>query len=174
MKINTFVLLLIMFILTSNAWAVELVDEQQATFYYQVPFGGVKKVDNTHKFGFRVDRVTIDRSTGQYSNSQGFNDLMKRPASLNFQLGHNGVTAFKIHGYDYLPQLISRADEEASGDGDVVEPEAVEPEAGEPEVGEPKEADEEKYIDMPEMNQTTFGILLGAGIGILAITGFGG
>ncbi len=160
MKINTSVLLLIMFILTSNAWAVELVDEQQATFYYQVPFGGVKKVDNTHKFGFRVDRVTIDRSTGQYSNSQGFNDLMKKPASLDFQMGHNGVTAFKIHGYDHLPQLISRADEEAGGDGEVVEPEA----------SEPKEGDEEKYLKLPELNQTSFGLLLGVGIGIIAIT----
>jgi len=165
MKINTSVLLLIMFILTSNAWAVELVDEQQATFYYQVPFGGVKKVDNTHKFGFRVDRVTIDRSTGQYSNSQGFNDLMKKPASLDFQMGHNGITAFKIHGYDHLPQLISRADEEASGDGEVVEPEASEPEASESEEG-----DEEKYLKLPELNQTSFGLLLGVGIGIIAIT----
>ena len=172
MKINTFVLLLIMFILTSNTWAVELVDEQQATFYYQVPFGGIKKVDNAHKFGFRVDRVTVDRSTGQYSDSQGFNDLMKRPASLDFQLGHNGVTAFKIHGYDYLPQFISRADEEESGDGGVVSKDG---ETGEPDASEAEKGDEEKYIDIvPEMNQTTFGILLGAGIGILALTGFGG
>lgn len=160
-----------MFILTSNAWAVEPIDEQQATFYYQIPFGGVKKVDNAHKFGFRVDRVTIDRSTGQYSDSVSFNDLMKTPAALDFQMGHNGVTAFKMHGYDYLPQLISKADEEASGDGEVVE----ESEAGEPEASEPKKGDEEKYIDIvPEMNQTTFGIMLGVGIGILALTGFGG
>ncbi|MCK5432838.1 MAG: hypothetical protein KAI15_03355 [Gammaproteobacteria bacterium] len=171
MKIITSVSLLIMFILTSNAWAAELVDEQQATFYYQVPFGGIKKADNTHKFGFRVDRVTVDRSTGQYGDSQSFNDLMKRPASLDFQLGHNGVTAFKIHGYDYLPQLISKADEEASGDGEVVE----DGKPGEPGAGEAKEDDEGKYIDIiPEMNQTTFGIMLGVGIGILALTGFGG
>ena len=160
-----------MFILTSNAWAVELVDEQQANFYYQIPFGGIKKADNAHKFGFRVDRVTVDRSTGQYGDSQSFNDLIKRPASLDFQLGHNGVTAFKIHGYDYLPKLISKADEEASGDGEA----GGESEAGEPEASEPKESDEEKYIDIvPEMNQTTFGIMLGVGIGILALTGFGG
>ena len=162
-----------MFILTSNVWAAELVDERQATFYYQIPFGGINKADNAHKFGFRVDRVTIDRSTGQYSDSVSFNDIMKKPATLNFQMGYSGATAFKMHGYDYLPQLISRADEEASGEGREVykDGEVVEDgESGEPDASEPKEGDEKKYLKLPELNQTSFGVILGIGIGILAIT----
>lgn len=180
MKIVNLLSLFVMFILTSNAWAVEPIDDQQATFYYQIPFGGTKKSDNAHIFGFRVDRVTIDRSTSQYSDSVSLNDLMKKPASLDIQMAHSGVSAIKMHGHDYLPQFISRADEEASGNGEVVEQEAGAPETGEPETGETvaeeqKEADEEKYIDiLPEMNQTTFGVMLGIGIGILAVTGFGG
>jgi len=33
-----------------------------------------------------------------------------------------------------------------------------------------KEGDEEKYLKLPELNQTSFGLLLGVGIGIIAIT----
>ena len=170
MKIITSFSLLIMFILTSNVWAAELVDERQATFYYQIPFGGIKKADNAHKFGFRVDRVTIDRSTGQYSDSVNsdsvsFNDIMKKPATLNFQMGYSGVTAFKMHGYDYLPDLISQADDKNGENGDVSEPEA----------GDSEKSDKEEYTKFSDvMNQTTFGILLGGVIAVLAITGSGG
>jgi len=165
--------------ITSNGWAVEPINDQQAMFYYQIPFGGIKKADNLHKFGFRIDRVTVDRLTGQYSDSLTFNDLMKRPASLNIQMGHQGIAALKMHGYDYLPQLISRADEEASGDDRVIYKDVdvdvdVDVDAdlasGEPEAGEPKEGDEEKYLKLPELNQTSFGLLLGVGILIIAIT----
>ena len=138
MKIVTSVSLFVMFILSSSAWTVELVDEQQANFYYQIPFGGIKKADNAHKFGFRVDRVTVDRSTGQYSDSPSFNDLMKRPASLDFQMGHNGVTAFKMHGYDYLPYFVSKVDDEGSKDSETSEPQAGEPEASETDKGDEK------------------------------------
>lgn len=157
----TSVSLLIMFILASNAWAAELVDEQQATLYYNIPFDGVKKSDNAHKFGFRVDRVTVDRSTGQYSNSRNINDLLRKNASLDFQMGHSGVKALKMHGYDYLPYFVSRADENGEvNDGEVNDPEASEPEKSE----------EKKFIELPELNQTSFGLLLGVGIGIIAIT----
>ena len=168
MKIITLVSLFATFMITSNAWAVEPIDDQQAFFYYQIPFGGVKKADNSHKIGFRIDRVAVDRVTGQYSDSVTLNDLINRPASLDIQMGRQGIAALKMHGYDYLPYLISQADEGGGGDG-----EASEPGKGD-EAGEPEKSDEEKYIELPEMNQTNFGILLGIGIGILAITGFGG
>jgi len=147
----------------SNVWAVEPIYDQQATFYYQIPFGGVNKIDNTHKFGFRVDRVAVDRSTGQYSDSISFNDLMKRPASLDLQMGHQGVAAFKMHGYDYLPQLISQADDEGGENGEVSSQENGE-------ASEAEKSDEKKYLKLPELNQTNFGILLGVGILIIAIT----
>jgi len=147
----------------SNVWAVEPIYDQQATFYYQIPFGGVNKIDNTHKFGFRVDRVAVDRSTGQYSDSISFNDLMKRPASLDLQMGHQGVAAFKMHGYDYLPQLISQADDEGGENGEVSSQENGE-------ASEAEKSDEKEYLKLPELNQTTFGILLGVGILIIAIT----
>jgi len=161
-----------MFVFTSNGWAVEPVYEQQALLYYQIPFGGIQKVDNTHKFGFRVDRITIDRTTGQYSDSASFYDLMKRPASLDFQMSHEGITTFKMHGYDYLPQLISKADEESGEGGEGVgeDGNASEPEAGDSEKAEEKEV--LKFSDV--MNQTSFGILLGGVIAVLAITGSGG
>ena len=150
-------------LIMSNVWAVEPIYDQQATFYYQIPFGGVTKIDNTHKFGFRVDRVAVDRSTGQYSDSISFNDLMKRPASLDLQMGHQGVAAFKMHGYDYLPQLISQADDEGGENGKVSSQENGE-------ASEAEKSDEKEYLKLPELNQTNFGILLGVGILIIAIT----
>jgi len=149
--------------ITSNSWAVEPIDDQQVIFYYQIPFGGIKKADNSHKFGFRIDRVSVDRLTGQYSDSLTFNDLMKRPASLDLQMGHQGIAAFKMHGYDYLPQLISQADDEGSENGEVNSQENGE--ASETEKGE-----EKKYLKLPELDQTNFGVLLGVGILIIAFT----
>ncbi len=150
-------------LITSNVWAVEPIYDQQATFYYQIPFGGVNKADNTHKFGFRVDRVAVDRSTGQYSDSISFNDLMKKPASLDIQMGHQGIAAFKMHGYDYLPQLISQVDDEGGENG-----EADGQENGE--ASETEKSEEKKYLKLPELNQTNFGVLLGVGILIIAFT----
>jgi len=149
--------------ITSNSWAVEPLDDQQVIFYYQIPFGGIKKADNSHKFGFRIDRVSVDRLTGQYSDSLTFNDLMKRPASLDLQMGHQGIAAFKMHGYDYLPQLISQADDESGENGEVNSQENGE--ASETEKGE-----EKKYLKLPELDQTNFGVLLGVGILIIAFT----
>lgn len=163
MRSLTLVSLFAMFMITSNSWAVEPIDDQQVIFYYQIPFGGIKKADNAHKFGFRIDRVSVDRLTGQYSDSLTFNDLMKRPASLDLQMGHQGIAAFKMHGYDYLPQLISQADDEGSENGEVNSQENGE--ASETEKGE-----EKKYLKLPELDQTNFGVLLGVGILIIAFT----
>ena len=168
MKVITSVSLFVMLIFTASGFAVEPIEEQQALLYYQIPFGGVKKVDNTHKFGFRVDRVSIDRSTGFYSNSTGFNGLMKKPASLDFQMGHQGITEFKLHGYDYLPHLVSKADEEG---GEVIETEG---ENGQEngEASETEEGDKKELLKFSEvLDQTTVGLIIGAGIliGILAL-----
>jgi len=157
-----------MLIFTSIVFAAEPIEEQQALLYYQIPFGGAKKADNTHKFGFRVDRVSIDSSTGFYSNSAGFNGLMKKPASLDFQMGNQGITAFKLHGYDYLPQLVSKADE---GGGEVVKTEG---ENGQEngEAGETEEGDKKELLKFSEvLNQTTVGLMIGAGIliGMIAL-----
>jgi len=149
--------------ITSNSWAVEPIDDQQVIFYYQIPFGGIKKADNSHKFGFRIDRVSVDRLTGQYSDSLTFNDLMKRPASLDLQMGHQGIAAFKMHGYDYLPQLISQADDEGGENGEVNNQENGE-------ASETEEGEEKKYLKLPELDQTNFGVLLGVGILIIAFT----
>jgi len=168
-----------MFIFTASVFAVEPVEEQQALLYYQIPFGGVKKADNKHKFGFRVDRVSIDSSTGLYSNSAGFHGLMKKPASLDFQMGHQGISAFKLHGYDYLPHLVSKADE---NDGEVIETEAEKSEAdGQEKVeaknGEASETEEGekkellKYSDV--LDQTTVGLIIGGTILVLMLTGAG-
>lgn len=167
MRILRLVSLFVMVMITSNGWAVEPIDDQQAMFYYQIPFGGIKKADNLHKFGFRIDRVTVDRLTGQYSDSLTFNDLMKRPASLDIQMGHQGIAAFKMHGYDYLPQLISQVDDQGGQDGGEYG-EADGQENGEASKAEKNEDD--KYVKLPELNQTSFGLLLGVGILIIAIT----
>jgi len=175
MKVITSVSLFIMFVLAASVFAVEPIEEQQALLYYQIPFGGEKKVDNKHKFGFRVDRVSIDRTTGMYSNPGGFNGLMKKPASLDFQMGHQGITAFKLHGYDYLPHLVSRADEDG---GEVMETEAEngdadgqkDDKASETEAGDKKEL--LKYSDV--LDQTTVGLIIGGTILLLMLTGAGG
>ena len=174
MKVITSVSLFIMFILTASVFAVEPIEEQQALLYYQIPFGGVKKVDNNHKFGFRVDRVSIDSSTGLYSNPTGFNGLMKKPASLDFQMGHQGITAFKLHGYDYLPHLVSRADEDG---GEVIETEAENGEADGQENGEAsetEEGDKKELLKFSEvLDQTTVGLIIGGTILLLILTGTG-
>jgi len=175
MKVITSVSLFIMFILASSVFAVEPVEEQQALLYYQIPFGGVKKVDNKHKFGFRVDRVSIDRTTGQYSDLTSLNELMNKPASLDFQMGHQGITAFKLHGYDYLPHLVSRADEDG---GEVIETEAENGEADGQENGEAsetEEGDKKELLKFSEvLDQTTVGLIIGGTILLLVLTGAGG
>lgn len=179
MKVITSVSLFIMFILTASVYAVEPVEEQQALLYYQIPFGGEKKVDNKHKFGFRVDRVSIDRTTGMYSNPGGFNGLMKKPASLDFQMGHQGITAFKLHGYDYLPHLVSRADEASNeameteaenGDADSQKDDQKDDKASETEEDDKKEL--LKYSEV--LDQTTVGLIIGGTILLLMLTGAGG
>ena len=92
---------------------------------------------------------------------------MKKPASLDFQMGHQGITAFKLHGYDYLPQLVSKADEEG---GDVVKTEG---ENGQEngEASETEEDDKKELLKFSEvLDQTTVGLMIGVGIliGILA------
>ena len=175
MKVITSVSLCIMFTLTASVFAAEPIEEQQALLYYNIPFGGEKKADNTHKFGFRVDRVSIDSTTGQYSNSSGFNGLMKKPAGLDFQMGHQGISAFKLHGHDYLPQFVAMADE---ADAEVVKTEAENDEAGAQEnveVGETEEGEKKellKYSDV--LDQTTVGLIIGGTILILMATGMGG
>jgi hypothetical protein len=180
MKVIASVSLFIMFILTASVFAAEPIEEQQALLYYQIPFGGEKKADNTHKFGFRVDRVSIDSTTGQYSNSSGFSGLMKKPAALDFQMGHQGISAFKLHGHDYLPQLVSMADE---AEGEVVKTEGENGEAGgqenveakDGEVSETEEAEKKellKYSDV--LDQTTVGLIISGTILVLILTGTGG
>jgi len=180
MKVITSVSLFIMFILAASVFAVEPIEEQQALLYYQIPFGGVKKVDNNHKFGFRVDRVSIDSSTGLYSNPTGFNGLMKKPAALDFQMGHQGITAFKLHGHDYLPLLVSRVDEDG---GEAIETEAENGEADgqenvEAKNGEASETEEDdkkellKYSEV--LDQTTVGLIIGGSILLFMLTGAGG
>lgn len=146
-----------MFTTTSNISAIESIDDQQATFYYQIPFGEVKKSDNSHKFGFRIDRITIDRASSQDTYSISFNDLMKKPASLDIQMGYHGIAAFKMHGYNYLPHLVNKAGEK---DGGVVAPE------------EKQDKEFPEFSDV--LDQTTVGLIFGAVIGIIALTGSGG
>jgi len=183
MKVITSVSLFFMFVLASSVFAVEPIEEQQVLLYYQIPFGGVKKVDNTHKFGFRVDRVSIDRRTGQYSDSTSFNELMKKPAALDFQMGHQGITAFKLHGYDYLPLLVSRVDEDG---GEVMETEAENGDADsqkdgqedgqkDGEASETEEGDKKEFLKYSEvLDQTTVGLIIGGSILLLMLTGAGG
>jgi hypothetical protein len=175
MKVIASVSLFILFVLSSSVFAAEPIEEQQALLYYNIPFGGENKADNTHKFGFRVDRVSIDSTTGQYSNSSGFNDLMKKPAALDFRMGHQGISAFKLHGHDYLPQLVSMADE---ADAEVVKTEGGNGEVGAQENDEAKEAEEGekkellKYSEV--LDQTTVGLIIGGTILLLMVTGMGG
>jgi hypothetical protein len=168
MKVIASVSLFILFVLSSSVFAAELIEEQQALLYYNIPFGGEKKADNIHKFGFRVDRVSIDSTTGQYSNSSGFNILMKKPAALDFQMGHQGISAFKLHGHDYLPQLVSMADE---ADDEVVKTEGGNGEA-DGEAGDSEEGEKKKLLKYSEvLDQTTVGLMIGAGIliGMIAL-----
>ena len=180
MKVFTSVSLIIMFILSSSVFAAEPIEEQQALFYYQIPFGGEKKADNTHKFGFRVDRVSVDSSTGQYSDSASFSDMMKKPAALDFQMGHKGISGFKLHGHDYLPQLVSMADE---ADSEVAKPKGENDEASGQEnveakngkTGETEESEKKELLKYSEvLDQTTVGLIIGGTILVLMLTGAGG
>ena len=75
-------------------------------------------------------------------------------------MGHQGIAALKIHGYDYLPVLVSQANDEGGENG----------EASETEKDDKKEL--LKFSDV--LDQTTVGILIGGVIAVLALTGSGG
>lgn len=170
MKIINLVSLCVALLVSSNGWTVEPINDQQAIIYYQVPFGGIKATDNQHKFGFRLDRVSLERSGAQYQNSTNLSELMKKPASLDLQLKPGGIAAFKMHGYDYLPYIVSKADDEGNQNGDQ---EVGQNGDAEGESGESEET--EKFVKASDvLNQTSFGIMLGVGIGIIALTGSGG
>jgi len=175
MKVIASVSLFILFVLSLSVFAAEPIEEQQALLYYNIPFGGEKKADNIHKFGFCVDRVSIDSTTGQYSNSSGFNDLMKKPAALDFQMGNQGISAFKLHVHDYLPQFVSMA---AEADAEVVKTAGGNGEVGAQENDEVKETEEgekEKLLKYSEvLDQTTVGLIIGGTILLLMVTGMGG
>jgi len=67
---------------------------------------------------------------------------MKKPASLDFQMVHQGITAFKLHGHDYLPLLVSRVDEDG---GEVIETEAENGEGDGQENDEAKNGEAKKW-----------------------------
>jgi len=85
------------FLLACNCYAQTPVSEPQAMVYYQIPLGGNNTQQKKHAFGFRMDRtISTDGSSIKYQ------DLIKKPALVDFKMGYDGVRSLNIAGVDYL------------------------------------------------------------------------
>ena len=152
---------LLVFSIHSAAFEPEL--QQQGMFYFNVSFDAGHDTKTTHHFGFRFDHGLV-----KPGETMMLSALAKRPAALDIQYTRQGIQAFNIHGFNYLEEvLVARGAESGAEETPAVEPEAETAE-GEP-IKETvtAEASPERELNIP------FGVLLGLGIGLIAIAGSG-
>lgn len=166
MKIFTLVLSTIISITSVNAQEINTFpislnginsNEQQATFYYAIPFNGLDF--KRHEFGFRIDKKGSQDKHMHISKS-----LSKaQPATLNFQWSRLGLQQIKLHGHDYSPSLLARVEhDETDPAGTTVLDETEE---------DSQQDSDKKNISKPLniSDKTLFGIFFGVIISALAL-----
>ena len=106
--LKLFTLFLSILLVSTSAYSVEPVLDQQGMFYFNMTFDAGTKAKTEHDFGFRLDRTLM-----QPGDSMTMNQLVDKPAVFNLKLNNNGLKAFELNGIDYSTEYyVARADGE--------------------------------------------------------------
>ncbi|MEQ8288206.1 MAG: hypothetical protein RIB78_00635 [Gammaproteobacteria bacterium] len=156
-------------VLSTHSLAIEPELQQQGMFYFNVSFDAGTNTKTKHHFGFRIDQGMV-----KPGESMMLSALVKRPAALDIQYTRQGIQAFNVHGINYLDEvLVARGAEAGSEDTSTVAKETEVTPAEETVEAEPveetvtTEATPRRELNIP------FGVVLGLGIGLIAIAGSG-
>ncbi len=172
------IVIIAMLAIGTSVQAEQQVHDTQAFIYYKIPFGGGAKPERQHQYGFRFDHSYIDQDKGV-----DLNQLMRKPAALDFNMSANSQPKLEIHGVDYLAAyLANRADAKASEGAEVTDETATEAEATEAATSEAETetvsaepAEEEDTLTsgvMDSLSDVPVGIFIG--IAILGAIAAGG
>lgn len=158
---------LLVFSTHSVAFEPEL--QQQGMFYFNVSFDAGNNTKTKHHFGFRIDQGMV-----KPGETMMLSALVKRPAALDIQYTKQGIQAFNVHGINYLEEvLVARGAEAGTEDTSAMETETEAAPTEETVEAEPveetvtAEATPKRELNIP------FGVVLGLGIGLIAIAGSG-
>lgn len=137
----------LLFVLSINSHATELVLDQQAMFYIDVAFDVDQAPRAQSSFGFRLDNGLV--APGENMTAI---QLVQKPAIFNLKLDHNGLRRLELSGIDYSSQIHHATDQD-----DHSEPQTQA-------KTDPAETTETvEKIDIP------LGVIIGISIGLVAI-----
>ena len=148
---NKIVLFFAFLFLSFNSYAVEPVLDHQGMVYFNLSFDAGHSTKTEHDFGFRFDRSMV-----RPGENMTMNQLADKPAVFNMKYNSNGLKAFELNGVDY--SYIDYVHRGAEGGSTEAEAQPVPEEI----VEQPK-----RKIDIP------LGVIIGVGIGLVAIGGSG-
>jgi len=81
------------------ALADSAVREQAMMLYYSIPFDGNSRKEETHTFGFRVDKVEAESEADVTFSSLAFQKPM-----MDMRFSHDGIQAWEFNGVNTLVQ----------------------------------------------------------------------
>ncbi|MBI2992806.1 MAG: hypothetical protein HYY48_01360 [Gammaproteobacteria bacterium] len=151
------------------------VSEPHAMVYFQAHWSGQAR-DTRSTLGLRLDRnAVVENGVIEYQQ------LLQRPAMLDFRLGREGVQMFTIAGTDYAEWYRVHHADETAGSAESPPPQAAEAEGAAEAQQAPAEA--KPAPETPEGEKTTIGgildkapvgVIMGVGLGIFLVSGLGG
>jgi len=81
------------------AMADSAVREQAMMLYYSIPFDGNSRKEETHTFGFRVDKLEAESQADITFSSLAFQKPM-----MDMRFSHDGIQAWEFNGVNTLVQ----------------------------------------------------------------------
>jgi len=81
------------------AMADSAVREQAFMLYYSIPFDGSSRKEETHTFGFRVDKLEAESQADITFSSLAFQKPM-----MDMRFSHDGIQAWEFNGVNTLVQ----------------------------------------------------------------------
>jgi len=81
------------------AMADSAVREQAMMLYYSIPFDGNSRKQETHTFGFRVDKIEAESPT-----DITFSNLAFQKPMMDMRFSHDGMQAWEFNGVNTLVQ----------------------------------------------------------------------
>jgi len=148
--------------------------EPHAMVYFQTHWSGQAR-DTRSTLGLRLDRNAVAED-----GVIEYQDLLQRPAMLDFRFGREGVQSLSIAGTDYAAMYRVHHAGEAAGSAESAPPA---PEGEGAAEAKPAPAGAEPAPETPEGEKTTIGgildktpvgVIMGVGLGIFLISGLGG